>query len=83
MFSNFLFMRTERVNMKKTMITKRKVLKNKMAEVLNTNIETLSSEMKDILLDDLITAFENRLKVLNQSQLNVQFFADNEIQVAQ
>jgi hypothetical protein len=69
--------------MKKTMITKRKALKNKMAEALHSNITTLSSEMKDILLDDLITAFQNRLKVLNQSPLNVQFLADNEIQVSQ
>lgn len=31
----------------------------------------LSSDMRNILLDDLVTAFENRLKVLRQIQLDL------------
>ena len=46
----------------------RKALKQKMAEALNSNLKPLSAEMKDILLDDLITAFESRVKALNQSK---------------
>jgi hypothetical protein len=60
----------------------RKQLKNKMAEALNGNIETLSAGMQDILIDDLITAFENRFEVLKQAQLNLYCFADIGVKVA-
>jgi len=49
----------------------RKRLKNKMAETFNDHIRTLSPGMQEILLDDLITAFENRFKILNQTELNM------------
>ena len=42
-----------------------------MTEALNGNIKTLSTEMQEILVDDLITAFENRYEVLNGAQLNL------------
>lgn len=42
-----------------------------MAETLNDHIRTLSPGMQEILLDDLITAFENRFKILNQTELNI------------
>ena len=54
----------------------RKALKTKMAEALNDNIKTLSAEMKDILLDDLVTAFESRVKVLYQAQSNFECVVD-------
>jgi len=49
----------------------RKELKRKMADVLDKNIQTLSTELQEILLDDLVTAFENRLSVLNKAQATV------------
>ena len=62
--------------MKTVNIPNRKALKNKMAEALNDDIKTLSAEMKDILLDDLITAFESRVKVLYQAQSNFECVVD-------
>ena len=59
----------------------RKDLKDKMAEVLNDNIQMLSSSMQDILLDDLITAFESRFDVLSQAQLNLHCFLGVEVKV--
>ena len=63
--------------------TSRKVLKNKMAEALNEDIKMLSAGMKDLFLDDLITAFESRVKVLNQAQSNVQCLVDCGVEVTQ
>jgi hypothetical protein len=65
--------------------TTRKALKNKMAEALNDDIKTLSAGMKDLLLDDLITAFESRVKVLNQAQskTNLQYVVDFGVKVPQ
>jgi hypothetical protein len=62
----------------------REQLKNNLAEAFDGNLDTLSSEMQGILLDDLVTAFENRLKVLRQIQLglyclpNIEVNVDNE-----
>ena len=53
----------------------RKELKYKMATVFSEKIQTLSPDLQDVLLDDLVTAFENRLSVLNRSQLNVKCLA--------
>ena len=68
--------------MKQLTSKNRKQLKNKMAEALNDNIEMLSSGMQDILLDDLVTAFENRFEVLKQAQLNLYCFANIGVKVA-
>jgi hypothetical protein len=51
----------------------RKVLKNKMATVFNENIKTLSTDLQGVLLDDLVTAFETRLNVLNRIYQNTKF----------
>jgi hypothetical protein len=67
--------------MKQLRITNRKELKNKMAVVLRYDIGMLSVEMRDILLDDLITALENRLAVLNEVQSNVLYVADVGVRV--
>jgi len=48
----------------------RKELKNKMALVFNENIQMLTADLKDILLDDLVTALENRIDVLNKVHQN-------------
>ena len=62
-------------NVKQLTSKNRKQLKTKMAEALNDNISTLSASMQDILLDDLVTAFESRFEVLNRAQLNLYCFA--------
>ena len=46
----------------------RKALKRKMVEVFGDKIETMPCELQNILLDDLVTAFENRLDALSQAQ---------------
>jgi len=68
---------------KKTNITKRQALKIKMAEVLYDDIKMLPAEMQDILLDDLITAFQNRVKVINEAKLNLQCFVEVGVTVQQ
>ena len=46
----------------------RKELEAKMATIFGEKIKGLSTELQEILLDDMITAFENRLNVLNAAQ---------------
>jgi hypothetical protein len=46
----------------------RKELEAKMAEIFNAKITGLSTELQEILLDDMVTAFETRLNVLNTAQ---------------
>jgi hypothetical protein len=48
-------------------------LRNKMAAVFGGKIKTLSPDLQNILLDDLVTALENRLKILNGTHQNTQF----------
>jgi hypothetical protein len=43
----------------------RKELESKMAKIFGEKISGLSTELQEILLDDMVTAFENRLNVLN------------------
>ena len=45
----------------------RKELEAKFASVFDDEINSLSSELREILLDDMVTAFENRLNVLNNA----------------
>ena len=47
----------------------RKKLVQKMKTAFSDKIQTLPPELQNILLDDLATAFENRLTVLEKSQL--------------
>jgi hypothetical protein len=44
----------------------RKAFEIKMGKVFKANMSMLSKEMKDILVDDLVTAFLNRLDVLSR-----------------
>jgi hypothetical protein len=46
----------------------RKELEAKLANVFNDEINSLSTELREILLDDMVTAFENRLNVLNNAK---------------
>ncbi len=43
----------------------RKELETKLAVAFNEKMTGLSTELREILLDDMVTAFENRLNVLN------------------
>jgi hypothetical protein len=54
--------------LKTATIKERKELEAKMAAVFGEKIKELSAEFQRILLDDMVTAFENRLKVLNRAQ---------------
>jgi hypothetical protein len=60
----------------------RKELKTKMGEALNYKISNLSSSMKDILLDDLVTAFESRFEVLSNAQSNLKCYVEMGVKVA-
>jgi len=44
----------------------RKEIEAKLADVFTPKMGGLSTELQQILLDDLVTAFENRLNVLNR-----------------
>ena len=46
----------------------RKELEVKLAGVFKENIRGLSTELQKILLDDLVTAFQNRINVLMRVQ---------------
>ena len=48
----------------------RKVLETKMVKVFKPDIKMLSEEMQEILVDDLVTAFLNRLNVLTCGKNN-------------
>ena len=39
-----------------------------MAKVFHKNVKGLSAELQRILLDDLVTAFQNRINVLIRAQ---------------
>ena len=51
----------------------RKELEAKMATLFGKNIKGLSAELQEILLDDMVTAFENRLNVLNIAQAEASY----------
>ncbi len=44
----------------------RKELEAKLENVFQEKIGQLPTELREILLDDMVTAFENRLNVLNR-----------------
>ena len=48
----------------------RKELEAKMATVFGEKIGDLSAEFQEILLDDMVTAFESRLIVLEHAKLS-------------
>jgi hypothetical protein len=45
----------------------RKGLEAKLASAFQENIDQLPTVLREILLDDMVTAFENRLNVLNRA----------------
>ena len=48
-------------------VENRNELEAKMASVFGEKIKELSTELQQILIDDMVTAFENRLNVLNKA----------------
>lgn len=54
-------------------LKERNELKLKMATVFSEKLQMLSTELQQILMDDLVTAFENRLKVLHRAQSPAKF----------
>jgi hypothetical protein len=51
----------------------KKPLKNKLSQAIKKELDTLPSYMQTILVDDLITAFESRLAVMNRVKTNEEF----------
>ena len=45
----------------------RKEMEAKLATVFHDKLGGLTTELREILLDDMVTAFENRLNVLNRA----------------
>jgi len=48
----------------KLSLRQRKEIETKMSKALKENIQNLSAEFQKILIDDLVTAFQNRINVL-------------------
>ena len=76
------------IHMRKTKSTNRKALKSKMTQALNDEIKTLPVGMQEILLDDLVTAFQNRVKIIkeavvNEATSNVQCYVEVGVTVPQ
>jgi hypothetical protein len=53
-----------------TALKDRDELEAKMTAVFGEKIKELSTELQQILIDDMVTAFENRIKVLNVAHAN-------------
>jgi hypothetical protein len=55
--------------LKHTMTLKqRRELETKMSKVFKANIKGLSAELQRIMVDDMVTAFQNRINVLTRAQ---------------
>ncbi len=49
-------------------LKQRKELETKLSKVFKENVKELSTELQGILVDDLVTAFQNRINVLMRAQ---------------
>jgi hypothetical protein len=54
----------------------RRKLMEKMAKVFGEDVKVLPKGMQRVLLDDMVTAFQNRLKVLSRAQRSQEAEAD-------
>jgi hypothetical protein len=59
-------------------IERRKELEHKMITIFENDMESVSIGFRRILADDLVSAFESRIYVLNQAQINLQVMAITE-----
>ena len=55
----------------------RKEIEAKMATVFKENIQMLPKDLQSILLDDMVTAFENRMSVFNRAHSGMQIMVDS------
>ncbi len=53
-----------------TMMEERKKIQKVMVKTFQNEIQMLNQDFQSILIDDMITAFFNRLKVLKKVQYN-------------
>jgi len=70
--------------MKQSMARKnRKELENKLARVFEKDMKMLPAAFRKIMVNDLVSAFESRLCVMNrvQSNLNLVVIDEREVQV--
>ena len=51
----------------------RKELEAKMVTVFGGKIRVFSTELQRIFIDDMVTAFENRLNVLNRANAKMRY----------
>ena len=56
----------------------RKELEAKMARVFGDKIKGFSVELQKILLDDMVTAFENRLIIFKRAEVNLSLLGRRE-----
>jgi len=56
-------------------IERRKELEHKMSTIFENDMKSVSIGFRRILADDLVSAFESRIYVLNQAQENLQVIA--------
>jgi hypothetical protein len=59
-------------------IKKRKELENKIIKIFEYDMQSCPVGFRKILADDLVSAFESRIYVLNQAQVNLQVIAITE-----
>jgi len=50
----------------------RELLKGKFVDAFKDELRMLSLDYKDVLVDDLVTAFQNRINVLMKTDSNMQ-----------
>ena len=55
------------------MVKSRDELEAKMVAVFDEQIKELSTELQQILIDDMVTAFQNRINVLNRNNIGTRF----------
>jgi hypothetical protein len=68
--------------MKQSFVSKnRKELENKMVKVFEKDMESLPVELRKIMANDLVSAFESRLCVLTRAQSNLKFIMITEGEV--
>jgi len=61
----------------------RKVLKTKISQTLKEDIKALPTQMQNILIDDLITAFESRMAAFSKAQSNLECVINVGVEVLQ
>ncbi len=62
-------------------IKNRKKIEDKMVAVLGEEMRPLSKDYQKLLVADLVTAFENRLNVLNRAQTSIHFLIPQNAQI--